>query len=49
MQKENMVNMLKAGNIKTELNEIKKMQKSVDSYWTMWSNTCTDFYTVICC
>lgn len=44
MQKE-----FKAGAISKELAEIKKMQKSVDSYWTMWSNTCGGLYTVLCC
>ena len=44
MQKE-----FKAGAINKELAEIKKMQKSADSYWTMWSNTCAGLYTIICC
>lgn len=49
MKKENLNTVSKAGDVYQELNEIKKMQKSVDSYWTMWSNTCADFFTVICC
>ena len=44
MQKES-----KAGVVNKELAEIKKMQRSADSYWTLWSNTCADLYTVICC
>lgn len=38
-----------AGNICKEILEIKKMQKSVDSYWTLWTNTCADFRTILCC
>ena len=37
------------GNISLELKEIKKMQKVTESYWSMWSNTCADFLTIICC
>lgn len=39
----------KVGDISQELNEIKKLQKNPDSFLTMWSNTCADLYTVICC
>ena len=49
MEKKDMQNISKAGLIVQELNEIKKMQKSADSYWTMWSNTCLDFLTILCC
>ena len=49
MKKENMQNVSVAGKVEAELKEIKKMQKSGDSYLSMWSNTCTDFYTIICC
>lgn len=49
MQNDIMKNKSKAGMISKELEEIKKMQKSVDSYWTLWSNTCADYYTIICC
>ena len=49
MKKENVQNYSKAGSIQNELMEIKKMQKSVDSYWSLWSNTCGGLYTVICC
>ena len=44
MQKE-----FKAGAINKELSEIKKLQKSVDTYWTLWSNTCAGFLTLFCC
>ena len=44
MQKLNSV-----GCISMEMEEIKKMQKSTDSFLSMWSNTCADFFTVICC
>lgn len=49
MKKESMQKISKAGNIHQELNEIKKMQKNPDSFLTMWSNTCTDFLTILCC
>ena len=39
----------KSGNINAELKEIKKVQKEADSYLSMWSNTCADFLTIICC
>lgn len=39
----------KAGVINKELAEINKLQKSADSFLSMWSNTCADLYTVICC
>lgn len=44
-----MQNVYQSGNISEELQEIEKMQKVKDSYWTLWSNTCADLYTVICC
>lgn len=49
MKKENMNNMYNAGHIQKELAEIEKMQKSPDSFLTLWSNTCADYYTIICC
>lgn len=49
MQNEIMKNRSKAGVIYKELAEIKKMQKTADSYWSLWSNTCGGLYTVICC
>lgn len=38
-----------AGIISKELGEIKKLQKNSDSYWSMWTNTCADLYTILCC
>lgn len=49
MKKEFMQNVCKAGNIEFELKEIKKTQKSVDSYLSLWSNTCSGLLTLICC
>ena len=39
----------KAGDVHQELSEIKKMQKVVDSYWTIWSEGCAGFFTLFCC
>lgn len=39
----------KAGDIYQELNEVKKFQKSADSYWTISTETCGGLYTVFCC
>ena len=44
MQREN-----KAGNISFELVEIREMQKNKDSFLSMSTNTCGEFYTIICC
>ena len=44
-----MQKIVKAGNVDLEMKEISKMQKLSDSYLSMWSNTCADFYTIICC
>ena len=41
--------MQNAGNIYNEMNEIKKMQKTVDSYWTIWSEGCAGFLSLFCC
>ena len=49
MKKEIMQVVSNAGNIAQELKEINKIQKNPDSFLTMWSNTCTDFLTVLCC
>lgn len=49
MQKEVMQNEIKAGAVDKELAEIKKMQKTADSYWSLWSNTCSGFFTLFCC
>ena len=49
MKKENMQNVSVSGKIEAELKEIKKMQKSTDSYWSLWSDTCGGLYTLICC
>lgn len=49
MKKEYVQNLSNAGIIFQELDEIKKLQKQPNSFLTMWTNTCTGFYTVICC
>ena len=49
MRKKDMINKSIAGEIIQELNEIKKMQKTADSYWSLWSNTCSGFFTLFCC
>ena len=49
MKKDVIQNGLTAGNVGKEMAEIKKMQKSVDSFLTIWSNTCTDFMSIVCC
>jgi hypothetical protein len=49
MQKNVMQNALKAGVVNKELAEIKKMQKSPDTYWSLLTNTCSGFYTIFCC
>ena len=49
MNKIDMQNVSKAGNVPLELKEIDKIQKQPDNFLTMWSNTCTGLYTVICC
>ena len=49
MKETNMQNVSKAGNIHQELNEIEKLQKNPDSFLTLWTNTCTGYYTVVCC
>ena len=47
--KENMQSVSKVGNIDLEMKEISKMQKLTDSYLSMWSNTCSGYYTLFCC
>ena len=49
MSKKYMQKLSKAGNISNELNEIRKVQKSADSFLTMSTNTCGEFLTIICC
>lgn len=49
MKKEMMGKSLTSGNVGAEMEEIKKIQEKVQSYWTMATNTCTGFYTIICC
>lgn len=49
MRKKDMINKSIAGEIIQELNEIKKMQQRMDSYWTISTNTCGELYTVFCC
>ena len=49
MEKSTIKNVYGAGNVDLELKEIGKMQKSADSYWSLWTNTCAGLYTVICC
>lgn len=44
-----MHNVSKAGDVYQELFEVEKLQKAVDSYWTISTNTCGEIYTVICC
>ena len=44
MQKE-----FKAGVINKELEEIKKIQDSEGSFLSMWTNTCSGYYTILCC
>ena len=49
MNKKDMQIALMSGNIDLELKEVNKMRKPEDSYWTMATNTCTGFRTIICC
>ena len=49
MEKKDMQNMLKAGNILLELEEIETIQNNQDSFLSMSTNTCGEFLTIICC
>lgn len=49
MKEKNMQSMSNSGIVEFELNEIHKLQKNPDGFLSMWSNTCADFTSVICC
>lgn len=38
-----------AGDIRKEMDEIKKMQEAIPYFLTISTNTCEDFLTIICC
>ncbi len=48
-QKNKTQEMLRAGDVTRELNEIKRIQEDTPYVLTLVTNTCSDFYTVICC
>ena len=48
-KRKNMYEMSGAGDITKELNEIKKMQEDTPYVLSISTNTCGEFYTIICC
>lgn len=48
-EKKNMQNLLRAGDIVQELNEIKSMQESGPYVLTFSTSTCGEYLTIICC
>lgn len=49
MKNKNVQNTLSAGSVLKEVEQIKRLQKNVDSYLTAVTNTCSGFLTIICC
>lgn len=42
-------NIILAGDIRKEMDEIQKIQTSIPYFLTLLSNTCADFRTIMCC
>ncbi|MBQ5674117.1 MAG: hypothetical protein IIV45_03365 [Lachnospiraceae bacterium] len=49
MKKGNMQNVSKTGDVAFEIREIEKMREKTNSYWSMVTNTCSGFLTLVCC
>ncbi len=43
------IQLLLAGDISQEMEEIKKAQSTMPYFLTLLSNTCADFLTIMCC
>lgn len=47
--RKNELNMILAGDIRKEMDEIHKMQENTPLILSIVTNTCSDFLTIFCC